>query len=230
MTLRLALLAAFPLLGLSAPVTTTRLSELDFDGFQQGWQRPRADQGVSGEPLSVGGEPFDTGIGTHAPSSWTLTLAGKALEFRAAAGVNDGSPGEVEFIVRGDGRDLYRSGPVRGGEPARPIRVPLAGVQRLDLIVDPRGLSTSDHADWLDPVILHTGALLLRCAARPLPGRAPAPRRPTSRPTPPRTWTGPGDRPPAPLLRRPDSAGGIRSRRHPDHRHHAPQTGRHPGR
>ncbi len=158
---------AFLVLIASATAATTRLEELDLTAMTSGWGKPQVNLGVGGEPFAVGGELFEGGIGTHAPSSWKLSLAGKATEFRARVGVNDGSPGKVEFIVRGDGKDLFRSGPMRGGDAAKPVRVNLTGVNQLELDVDPLGETTSDHADWVEPVIAHEGAPLP--TARPKP-------------------------------------------------------------
>jgi len=156
------------LLGLSPlPAAETPLSDLDLSGMKQGWGRPQADAAVDGPALRVAGKSYDVGIGTHAPAIWKLNLAGKATEFRALVGVQEypDNPGvgTVEFIVRGDGKDLFRSGVMRGGDPARPVRVALQGVKELTLEVTDGGDGTaSDHADWLDPVIVHDDA--------PLPG------------------------------------------------------------
>lgn len=150
--------------------------------MSSGWQRATADAEVGGgAALAVAGEPYDSGIGTHADSVWKLNLAGRGIEFRSRVGVQDGSPGQVEFIVRGDGKDLARSGPMTGGNPAMPLRASLGGVQTLELVVDALGSTTSDHADWLDPVVVHDGAPLPAVVPKPpesalepdLPGEPP---------------------------------------------------------
>ena len=143
----------------------TRLSDLDLSGMTQGYGKPTADAGVSGAALAIAGEDFERGIGTHAKSSWKLTLAGKGVEFRAKVGVQDGNPGVVAFIVRGDGKELFNSGTMCGGDSAKDVRVALAGVKELELYVSALGDITSDHVDWIDPVIVHNGAPLP--AARP---------------------------------------------------------------
>ena len=138
----------------------THLSDLDVSGMTQGWGKPTPDASVDGSSLVVAGEEFDKGIGTHADSAWTLNLAGKGVEFRAKVGIQDGNPGEVAFIVRGDGKELFHSGAMHGGTPVKEVRVPLAGIHQLALQVSSLGSTTSDHADWLDPVIVHNGAPL----------------------------------------------------------------------
>lgn len=144
----------------------THLSDLDLSAMTLGWGKPMPDAAVDGSGLMVAGESFDKGIGTHAESLWKLNLAGKGVEFRARVGVQDGNPGEVAFILRGDGKPLFSSGTMRGGDPVKAICVPLDGIKELELHVSSLGSTTSDHADWIDPVILHNGA--------PLPAARPA--------------------------------------------------------
>jgi hypothetical protein len=163
-------------LSLSLPLVLcaaeTPLTDLDDSAAVQGWQRPQVDTGVAGYPLGIGGVAYETGIGIHAPFSWKLPLAGKATQFKALVGVQDApgrtdKPGSVEFIVRGDGKELFRSGLMRGGMAAKKVEVPLAGVKELELVTtDGDDGNTSDHGDWIDAVIVHDGA--------PLPIRAAA--------------------------------------------------------
>jgi hypothetical protein len=171
-------LAALPALAAQAAPETTALAELDLAGLQQGWGAPSAGASVLGAPLRVAGRSFDSGLGTHAPSRWKLPLAGKATEFRAQVGVQEypDNPGvgSVEFIVRGDGRELWRSGLMRGNDDAKDVRVRLAGVQEFTLeVTDGGDGSRSDHADWLGAVIVHDGAPLPRTATETLPPDEP---------------------------------------------------------
>ena len=68
-----------------ADQTPILLDDLDLAGMAQGWGSPQASASVSGAPLRVAGESFDSGVGTHAPAAWKLPLAGKATEFRGTA-------------------------------------------------------------------------------------------------------------------------------------------------
>ncbi len=157
---------------------TTPLAELDLGGVQQGWGAPTANAAVSGQPLRVGGQHFDSGIGTHAPSLWKLPLTGKATDFRAKVGVQEylDNPGvgSVEFIVRGDNVVLWRSGVMRGKDPAKEAHVSLVGVRELKLeVTDAGDGNSSDHADWLDAMIVHEGAPLPYVAEEPGPADEP---------------------------------------------------------
>ena len=130
---------------------------LDLGHVSQGWGKAAADRSVDGKPLSIGGRRFERGIGTHAPSSVAVRLGGKAESFRALVGVDDEVPsksGTVEFRVLADGRDVWSSGPMKSGDPAKPVSVPLTGVSQLVLIVTDGGDGNgNDHADWADAII-----------------------------------------------------------------------------
>jgi len=132
------------------------LSSLDLGQMTSGWSVAKAGHEIAGGPLSIHGEKFTDGVGTHATSKLRVKLDGHAKRFTAKAGVDDsaGSRGSVEFIVTGDGKTLWRSGVIKGGEPAKPVDVNLAGVQALVLRVTDGGDGESnDHADWADAKI-----------------------------------------------------------------------------
>ena len=137
----------------TATAGTVRLETLDLKLMSSGWGRAIANQAVTTNPLSIGGRAYPHGIGTHAPSQWVLALDGKAVEFRAEVGVDDqvqrGQPGSIEFIVVAGEDEAWRSGMMKPGEPARSVRLPLAGVKQLILEVSDAGDGKNfDHADW----------------------------------------------------------------------------------
>ena len=128
-----------------------RLESLNLDYLQQGWGTPHPGASVEGHPLSIGGQPFAHGLGTHAQSTFRVALHGQAERFTAAVGVDDevGQRGSVVFKLRGDGKLLWESGLLRGGEAAKAVTVDLRGVKVLTLGVDDGGDGIDyDHADW----------------------------------------------------------------------------------
>jgi hypothetical protein len=154
----LAVLIAVP----PASAEQIGLDELDLSLMTSGWQAPQANKSVAGEPLAIAGEKFKRGVGTHAPSEAMLILDGKGSRFRARVGINDRgreAPGSVVFQVFGDGKQLFASQILRGGDAAVPVDVSLAGVRQLRLVVTDAGDGrNSDHADWAEAVIEYAGA------------------------------------------------------------------------
>ena len=104
---------------------TVRLEDLDLAGMSAGWGKPQKNQSVTETPLSIGGERFERGVGTHANSECWITLDGQAKSFRAQVGVDDNANSDgasIEFWVFGDGRELWHSGVCKWRD--KPARVP----------------------------------------------------------------------------------------------------------
>ena len=156
------LLASWPLLLPAQTPKTLSLDELDLSSVTNGWKSPQAGRSVGGNALQAGSRQAARGLGVHAPSAATVSLDGQADRFTASVGVDDeatDSPGSVEFLVLGDGRELWRSGVMKKGDPAKPVDVPLAGIRTLVLQVTDGGDGVAgDHADWLDAAISYHGA------------------------------------------------------------------------
>ena len=129
------------------------LSDLDISKTQQGWGSPQKDISVERRPLHIGGQSFERGLGTHADSVLYIELSGGARRFKAMVGVDDevGTQGTIEFRVLADGKTIYKSGVIRGGQPANRIDLDVSGVSMLVLVVDSGedGMNY-DHADWAD--------------------------------------------------------------------------------
>ena len=138
------------------------LDQLTLSLTQQDWGTPQRNKSVDGNSLSVGGQKFERGLGTHAESSLEIKLAGGARRFTALVGVDDeviNQPGSIEFKVVGDGKILWSSGVMRAGMPAKAADVDLAGVQQLALLVTDGGDGINfDHADWCDAKFEISGA------------------------------------------------------------------------
>jgi alpha-galactosidase len=111
------------------------LSTLDVSRIEQDWGQAHADQSVEGRPLQIGGRTFDHGIGSHANSSIPIELDGKADRLSAWVGVDDETEGRgsVVFYIEADGKEIWNSGVMRGGEAAKEIALNLTGVKSLIL-------------------------------------------------------------------------------------------------
>jgi len=138
-----------------ATVKSVSLSQLEFKTATVGWGRPLRDQVLVEHPgqcfLQVGARFFASGLYAHAPSRYEFDLGGKWQRLSAGYGLQDGHAGSAVFVVRGDGRELFRSPLVRDHR-LRELSVNAAGVARLELLVEDGGDGTSgDWGVWLAP-------------------------------------------------------------------------------
>jgi alpha-galactosidase len=160
------------------------LSKLDLSGVEQDWGSAHANQSVDGNPLRIGGKTYESGIGTHAGSSIHVELDGNAKSFLAEVGIDDetAKKGSVVFHVEADGKEIWTSGKVAGGDAAKEVNLDLTGVKTLNLVVtDADDGITFDHADWANaridmiegkphlPVAPPEPALILTPAPSPKP-------------------------------------------------------------
>jgi len=138
----------------------TPLGELDVTKMSSGWGRPLVNQSVTGKSLSIAGRTFAQGVGTHADSMLYVDLDGKAQRFRASVGVDDATNGRWTLVFRiyGDGRSLYNSGIMKGGQEAKAVDIPLTGIRQLLLLVGSAGDGVDfDHANWAQAQFVFDG-------------------------------------------------------------------------
>jgi alpha-galactosidase len=162
--------AALSLAPFIARGATTDLATLPSPEYSitQGWAEARANRSVDGNPLRVGGKTYASGIGTHAKSEWILPLDGEASELSGACGVDDevSEKASLQFVIEGDGKELWKSPVMRRGQAAESFTTKLGGVKTLRLLVEDGGNgSTEDHGDWLDLKLEHSGKALTNYGA-----------------------------------------------------------------
>ena len=162
------------------------LDELDLAAMSCGWERPQARQAVGGNPLKIARKKFERGVGTHAPSWFSIDTGGEALRFEAQVGLDDEElvrgKGSAVFRIYADGRVAADSGVMHARQPARTLTADLAGARVVVLEVSDAGDgSAHDHADWCDAYFtVRDGAVL-----KPLP-RPPTEQMGILTPPPPR--------------------------------------------
>lgn len=151
-------LAGFASAGPLSAGQTNYLANLDISQVTQGWGEPHANLSVEGHPLSIGGQKFEKGLGTHAVSQFILDVNGRADSFSAKVGVDDevgAGKGMVVFKVLGDaGRALWQSAPLHSGDAPVAVDVSLANVKQLILVADTPDIVDFAHADWADAFIV----------------------------------------------------------------------------
>jgi alpha-galactosidase len=117
-----------------------------------GWGGAQADLTPFGQALSIGGKPYDSGLGVLANSRLEVRNNGSTT-FTAEVGVDDSTPDTSQattFAVYGDGKLLARSAAKRYGEKPEVIRVGVKGIKIIELIAT-NGAAAKDQptlATW----------------------------------------------------------------------------------
>ena len=142
---------------ISAPQTLAQvvwLDELDLSAMESGWGTPSSRKSVDGNNLSIAGQKFGRGVGTHAVSTFMLRLDGKGNRFTASVGVDDevgSNKASIGFYVLGDKKVLWESGVMKKGDVPKRIDLDIKSIRLLGLLVtDADDGIDYDHADWCD--------------------------------------------------------------------------------
>ena len=122
-----------------------------------GWGRPLFDEVLIESPgycfLQVAGEWFEHGLFAHAPASHELDLNRTWKRFQASFSLQDGHDGSVVFVVKGDGRELFRSPTIRDHQ-RRSLDLDISQITSLTLVVEDGGDGTNgDWGVWLQPQV-----------------------------------------------------------------------------
>jgi alpha-galactosidase len=140
-----------------APPNGLWLEEVALGVMEQDWGEPQAGKTVDRNPLRLKDVVYPHGVGTHAISNLRLDLKGAATRFLAMVGLDDERTGQgsITFEVWVDGKKVFSTPALHGGDAPVPVDVDLTGARKLHLQVGDAGDGiTNDHADW-------AGALLL---------------------------------------------------------------------
>ncbi len=136
------------------------LSSLDLLKVEQSYGSAQPNRTIQGRPLTINGERYTNGLGTHAESVVRIALDGLVKRFSAKVGLDDEARGQgaAVFRVIGDERELFHSGLLKTGQPAQSVDVKLKGIRRLLLLVEPGPDGTDNtHANWVDAKFVVTG-------------------------------------------------------------------------
>ncbi|HVS38836.1 MAG TPA: NPCBM/NEW2 domain-containing protein, partial [Gemmataceae bacterium] len=143
--------------GATPPANGVWLDALDLTKVQQEWGDPHAGRSVENRPLTLHGDVYQHGVGTHAASELLINLKGTAARFLAVVGVDDEKKGRgsVRFRVVVDGKAAVETAILHGGDMPKLVSVDLTGAKQLALTVDDGddGID-SDHADWAGAVLI----------------------------------------------------------------------------
>ncbi len=112
--------------------------------------------------FTVGGTKFANGFYAHPPEAKqpariVFALNKKYTRLTGSAGQGDGFPPNsftaLTFRIRGDGRDLWTSSPIKQHGQWEEYSVDLTDVEELELLVDCPGPHSFAWGVWMDPVL-----------------------------------------------------------------------------
>ena len=162
----------------AAENVTYHLEDLDLSTMTKGSDQVRKNQSTGGNTLTMNGVQYSKGVGTHAESHYVIYLNGKGLSFKAKGGLDDeqlenGTPrsnGVIFKVVNLDNNtEIASTDVVYGGTDAVSLKqvtdnretINLAGIQKIDLVVDPYGGNDWDHADWVETELVCSEAIFV---------------------------------------------------------------------
>lgn len=125
------------------------LSSLKMSEFSQDWGAPQINETVEHGRLTLDGEGFRYGIGSHANSKIVYNLPRAFDTFHAVIGLDDESScGDgASFVVAADDRELFRSKKMYATEKQK-VDLDLNGARKLELRVEKGENMDCDHGDW----------------------------------------------------------------------------------
>jgi hypothetical protein len=127
-------------------MTSLQLSQAEPVEARVGWLRPAYDHLPRREALlESAGRLYETGIYAHAPAAHRWNLAGKWKRLRGECGLPSQPGGSVVFVVRTDGREVFRSAKLVPGQVAA-YDIDIVGVDSLELVTEDGG--DGQGADW----------------------------------------------------------------------------------
>ncbi|SHI68339.1 Putative peptidase family protein [Rubritalea squalenifaciens DSM 18772] len=127
------------------------LTDTKYESIKVGYGRPVFDKVPSENPMLVAAErAFSTGLFAHAESRVVYTLGGKWNKLSGFASMANGSWGTAAFVIKGDGKVLWKSGNTKSDQ-LRNFDLNVEGVQTLELITEDGGDGIgSDWSTWFD--------------------------------------------------------------------------------
>jgi len=122
---------------------------------KQEWGTLQKNRSVWEKELTIGGQCFRRGLGTHANGEIVYNLEGAYRRFLAWAGPDMATYGSLGFTVIVDGQKRWESGKMVRGDAPRQIDVDITGAKELRLVVDDSGNGIAgDHANWANAQLL----------------------------------------------------------------------------
>lgn len=143
-----------------------RLSSLEIEKTKCGWENhtPKKDKSIDGNNITIGGNVYESGVGTHGPSQIIIKLNGSVTDFYTVLGVDDEVKEEGNFdyhvYVKAEGgatEDVAKGTINRFSNQSVDIHADnLSGWKYLYLETSNGndGTNTCDHVDWANAYLV----------------------------------------------------------------------------
>lgn len=143
-----------------------RLSSLEIEKTKCGWEnhQPKKDKSVDGNNITIGGNVYESGVGTHGPSQIIIKLNGSVTDFYTMLGVDDEvkEAGNFDYhvYVKAEGgatEDVAKGTINRFSNQSVDIHADnLSGWKYLYLETSNGndGTNTCDHVDWANAYLV----------------------------------------------------------------------------
>lgn len=158
--------------------TCLYIDTLDFFYLTQGAGDAKSKMSSDGSIITLKDQQFVRGVGTQAPSEFSILLNGAATLFTATVGIDDETKGKgsAAFEVWVDGALKAKTKPLHGGDEPEEISVDLTDARRMTLLVVETDEGTDNaHADWADAKIMLKDAKVAKPVATGIPAEPPVP-------------------------------------------------------
>ena len=126
----------------------SKVEETPFFSRRNPWHR---DVNLAGLPLRMNGQTFERGLSVHSRSALTYDLNARYVTFEALVGFDESVKGigRVDCRVFADDKQIFANLDLRADAPPVKLALPVAGVQKLKLLVDfGRNQDTGDRLIW----------------------------------------------------------------------------------
>lgn len=94
----------------------------------------RRDKCMDGRPISFGNKSYAKGLSLHSLTVLKYRSGGDYRRFQTVMGIDEHFSGNVDVVIKGDGRVLFK-GPVRAGQPPQNLDLDVTGVVELEITV-----------------------------------------------------------------------------------------------
>lgn len=143
-----------------------RLSSLEIEKTKCGWENhlPKKDKSIDGNNITIGGNVYESGVGTHGPSQIIIKLNGSVTDFYTVLGVDDEvkEAGNFDYhvYVKAEGgatEDVAKGTINRFSNQSVDIHADnLSGWKYLYLetLNGNDGTNTCDHVDWANAYLV----------------------------------------------------------------------------